>query len=131
MYTDFFSATTGTGSEVASTSDLPSDLQLWWLCQTPLLLTAALPALCCQDGTDTHTLKFSCCINTFLLQVKKQNEILRVGPCTSQKGQMVSEDNGGVVPKRSTCSRHTWLLSQCAQPKSEACLGFVQFCQDA
>lgn len=55
MYTDFFNAAAGTGSEMASASDLPSDLQLHRLCETPLSLTAALSAPCHQDGADTRS----------------------------------------------------------------------------
>lgn len=50
MYTDFFNGATGTGSEMASASDLPSDLQLYG---TPSSLMAALSAPCHQDGADT------------------------------------------------------------------------------
>ena len=106
---------------------LPSDAQLQQLCQTPLPLTAALPAPCRQDGTGTHAPKLPCVSNTFLL--KKQKEIWGVRPRTSQQGQMFADANGGVVQKRSTYSRHTRLLSLHACPKSETSLGFVQFCQ--
>lgn len=60
MYTDFFNAATGTGSEMASASDLPSDLQLHHLCETPPSLMAALAF---SMGL-THTLKFPCVSNT-------------------------------------------------------------------
>lgn len=55
MYTDFLNTAAGTGSEMASASDLPSDLQLCQLHETPSSLREALSAPCHQDGADTHT----------------------------------------------------------------------------
>lgn len=83
MYTDFFNAAAGTGSEMASASDLPSDLQLHQLHETPSSLMAAVSAPSHQDGADTLS-KAPLCWQQNFLKYKKWKEILGVRPHTSQ-----------------------------------------------
>lgn len=127
MCTHFFSAATGTGSEIASAPAFSSDLQLQWLHHTPLPLTIALPAPCPLDNADICAPKTLCAIHTFLPWIKSKRKpwepshvLLSKAECPPM--EMLSHRGAHV-------QIHLAPVTACTSQIRN--FGFAQFCQGA